>query len=171
MKWQKLCLFNSWTLHVTRRLEDSVVPCRGTYSWHTCTRSGNLASKWRQDAVDEEKIRGIWLHARKEVQRSCISPFSDTTYEYVDTFPDTMLFIGLKWFLTPSIILHVIFCKLVLSSLTFICPRDAVEVIGRFMASVLLCRAVLMYEIAGIRDWYNSSKDGLVTILPFKQPK
>ncbi|KAI1281504.1 hypothetical protein F5Y07DRAFT_262487 [Xylaria sp. FL0933] len=90
---------------------------------------------------------------------------------YVDVFPDTVLFIGLKWFLTPGIILHVIFGTLVLSSLTFIGPRDAVEVIGRFMVSVLLCRALLMYEIAGIRDRFNSPKGGLVTILPFRQPE
>ncbi|KAI0437262.1 hypothetical protein F4803DRAFT_539453 [Xylaria telfairii] len=38
------------------------------------------------------------------------------------------------------------------------------------MTSVLVCRAVLMYEIAGIRDRYNSPDGGLVPILPFQEP-
>jgi len=41
-----------------------------------------------------------------------------------------------------------------LSSLLFIGPRDAVQVIGRFAASGLLCRVITMYELAGLRENY-----------------
>ncbi|KAF2966922.1 hypothetical protein GQX73_g6671 [Xylaria multiplex] len=85
--------------------------------------------------------------------------FSNTAVQdqiRIVTFPETKRLIALNWLLTPGIIIHIIFGTLVLSSLTFIGPRDALEVVGRFMVSVLFCRGVLMYEIAGVRDLYNS---------------
>ncbi|KAI1114746.1 hypothetical protein F5Y14DRAFT_162074 [Nemania sp. NC0429] len=88
---------------------------------------------------------------------------------YIIAYPETKKFIAINWLLTPGIIIHVVFGTLVLSSLTFIGPRDALEVVGRFTISVLISRAILMYEIAGVRDRFNSSDGGLVPMLPFEE--
>jgi hypothetical protein len=71
----------------------------------------------------------------------------------------------------PSIIIHVLAGTVVLSSLIFIGARDTILVVARFMLSVLVCRAILMYEVAGIRDRYKSNCGGLVPLelLPFSQ--
>jgi hypothetical protein len=51
-----------------------------------------------------------------------------------------------------NIACHIIFGTLTFSSLLFISVRDAVTVIGRYLASLLLCRAILTYELACLRD-------------------
>ncbi|KAI0553053.1 hypothetical protein F4679DRAFT_33594 [Xylaria curta] len=115
-----------------------------------------------------------WLKDSKkrvvELRKTEFVPAALQRGVFVFTYSESKLLICLNWFLTPSIIIHVIFGTLVLSSLTFIGPRDALEVIGRFMISVLVCRALLMYEIAGVRDRYNSTDGGPVPILPFQEP-
>lgn len=50
---------------------------------------------------------------------------------------------------------HVILGTLIFSSMLFISTRDAVYVLGRFMCSVLVCRILLMYELAKLRVLYN----------------
>ncbi|KAI8622909.1 hypothetical protein F5Y19DRAFT_483308 [Xylariaceae sp. FL1651] len=109
-----------------------------------------------------------WVRVQELLKTEFI-PAASQDHMYVIAFNERKWLIFLNWVLTPSIVIHVIFGTLVLSSLTFIGPRDAIEVVGRFMVSVLLCRALLMYEIAGIRDRYNSSSGGLVPILPIKE--
>ncbi|KAJ5623653.1 hypothetical protein N7490_012258 [Penicillium lividum] len=50
---------------------------------------------------------------------------------------------------------HVILGTLVFSSMLFISARDGIYVLGRFACSVLVCRVVLMYELAKLRVLYN----------------
>lgn len=70
---------------------------------------------------------------------------------------ETVLFISLHWFLSTATICHIIFGTLILSSLLFVGPKDALGVVGRFMASALACRIVLMYEISGMRELFRHS--------------
>lgn len=58
----------------------------------------------------------------------------------------------ISWILSTLIVVHVIYGTIVLSSLYFIGPRDALMVIVRFIASVLACRIICMFEIAGLRE-------------------
>ncbi|KAI3331721.1 hypothetical protein HD806DRAFT_478111 [Xylariaceae sp. AK1471] len=106
-----------------------------------------------------------------EMRKTEIVPAASQDDMYIIPYGESKMLILLNWALTPSIIIHVLTGTLVLSSLTFIGPRDAVLVVARFMISVLVCRAVLMYEIAGIRDRYNSDCGGLVPleVLPISQ--
>jgi hypothetical protein len=82
---------------------------------------------------------------------------------YAVRFPERKAVIILSWLLSPSIIAHIIYGTITLSSLTFIGPRDAVYVILRFVLSVIVCRAILMYEIAGLRERFNSVEGGSIT--------
>ena len=72
----------------------------------------------------------------------------------VKTAEERKLYIIIGWMLSVSCVLHIIFGTLTLSSMLFIGPRDAVQVIGRFAASGLLCRVITMYELAGLRENY-----------------
>ncbi|KAI0455353.1 hypothetical protein F5B21DRAFT_472040 [Xylaria acuta] len=135
---------------------------RRVYSDETSLHAlqGNSFEQWMKDS----KKRVL------ELRKTELVPSATQKNVFVIVFSETRLLICLNWLLTPGIIIHIIFGTLVLSSLTFIGPRDALEVIGRFMISVLVCRAILMYEIAGVRDRYNSPDGGLVPILPFQEP-
>ena len=72
----------------------------------------------------------------------------------IQEFPESHIFIMLTWTLSILIISHVVFGTIVFSSLIFIGPEDALKVVIRYMASVMLCRMVLMYELAGLRDGF-----------------
>jgi hypothetical protein len=80
----------------------------------------------------------------------------------VETIPETKLFLALSWLTSISTTFHVIFGTLAFSSMQFISVRDAFGVIGRYTASVTICRVVLMYELSGLR----SSVDGSNTDIP-----
>ncbi|KAM7197963.1 hypothetical protein V8F20_006411 [Naviculisporaceae sp. PSN 640] len=77
----------------------------------------------------------------------------------VDVWGETRGFITVAWILHTLTVVHILFGTLVFSSLMFIGTRDAVFVLGRFMASVLFCRVILMYEIAGLREAFLQSND------------
>ncbi|KAJ5514107.1 hypothetical protein N7463_003659 [Penicillium fimorum] len=68
---------------------------------------------------------------------------------------ETPLDVLLSWFLSLLTAAHVMFGTLVFSSMLFISVRDSVAVITRFMGSVIVCRVVLMYELAKLRHLCN----------------
>ena len=65
-----------------------------------------------------------------------------------ETYPATLF----AWFTALLTVCHTIFGTLVFSSMLFISVRDSIAVIGRYMASVMCSRVVLMYELAILRD-------------------
>lgn len=68
---------------------------------------------------------------------------------------ETPLYVLLSWILSLLTAAHVMLGTLVFSSMLFISVRDSVAVITRFMGSVIVCRVVLMYELAKLRHLYN----------------
>ncbi|KAK4042868.1 hypothetical protein C8A01DRAFT_44087 [Parachaetomium inaequale] len=74
----------------------------------------------------------------------------------VETVPETKKFLALSWLTSTSTTFHVIFGTLAFSSMQFISVRDAFGVIGRYTASVTICRVVLMYELSGLRTAVDS---------------
>ncbi|KAJ2987629.1 hypothetical protein NUW58_g4397 [Xylaria curta] len=65
---------------------------------------------------------------------------------------ETYLFIFISWFSSIGTVAHILFGTIAFSSLTFIGYVDSIKIIGRFMASAAICRAVLMFELAGLRN-------------------
>ncbi|KAK5655108.1 hypothetical protein OQA88_6007 [Cercophora sp. LCS_1] len=74
----------------------------------------------------------------------------------VETIRETKLFLLLSWITSMLTTFHVIFGTLAFSSMQFISVRDAFGVIGRYTASVTLCRVVLMFELSGLRSSVDS---------------
>ncbi|KAL8801417.1 MAG: hypothetical protein Q9182_004481 [Xanthomendoza sp. 2 TL-2023] len=64
---------------------------------------------------------------------------------------DTYLSLFLDWVLSHGAIIQIIFGTLVLSASTLIDTHDAFRVVGRYAASAILCRLILMYELYGLR--------------------
>jgi hypothetical protein len=95
--------------------------------------------------------RELWLHLEKGSEERI----------YIRLFKETRLFIISAWFLSVLIVFHIILGTLVLSSTTFIGPRDALGVMARYVISVITCRVILVYELAVVRACY---RNGLNTI-------
>lgn len=68
---------------------------------------------------------------------------------------ETYAFHFISRFTSILIGLHVIFGTLAFSSLIFISVRDSLIVVARFMASMVCCRVILVYELAVLRDRAN----------------
>jgi hypothetical protein len=60
-------------------------------------------------------------------------------------------FLIISWWTSTGTVMHIVFGTLVLSGTLFVSTQDATTVIVRYFASALMCRAVLMYELAGMR--------------------
>jgi hypothetical protein len=82
---------------------------------------------------------------------------------HVDEFPETHTYVVLTWVSSVCIIAHILFGTIVFSSIVFIGPEDALGVVIRYMVSVMVCRMVLMYELAGLRDAYALSHPEIMT--------
>ena len=61
--------------------------------------------------------------------------------------PESVAFLLTSWFTSTLTVLHITYGTLVLSSLLFISVGDAAPVVARYLASSLICRAVVMLEL------------------------
>ena len=96
----------------------------------------------------------------KEVKvwvRTQFTPSSEVELVAVKPNGGNIKSILISWIVSIHITCHVIGGTLTFSSLIFITVRDAITVISRYLASLLVCRAILMYELAVLRDKYRSS--------------
>ncbi|KAI9764471.1 MAG: hypothetical protein M1840_008397 [Geoglossum simile] len=75
----------------------------------------------------------------------------------VQVVPETYLFILVSFFTSILTICHIIYGTLAFSSMLFVSVRDSIAIIGRYMASAMCCRVILMYELAILRDSFNVS--------------
>lgn len=72
------------------------------------------------------------------------------------TFQESKLFLVAAWVGSMATVLHIIFGTLIFSSTIFVGVEDALSIVGRYMASVSICRIILMYELAGLRESVES---------------
>lgn len=94
--------------------------------------------------------------------RPCVSPQYQV---WIVRFQERRTYLVARWWLSTVTISHIVFGTLLYSSLFFIGPEDAVKVMARFVASVTVCRILLMYELAGLREAYGSDiEDDLKTV-------
>lgn len=68
------------------------------------------------------------------------------------TFPERNAFLVAAWFQSTIAVLHVVFGTLVFSSMMFIGTHNALAIVSRFFVSTLVCRIVIRYELAGLRE-------------------
>ncbi len=71
--------------------------------------------------------------------------------EFRVDMPEARIAVCLNWVAVILAYTHWIFGTLVFSSTLFIGTLDALGVIARYVASALVCRMILLVELAGIR--------------------
>ena len=72
---------------------------------------------------------------------------------------ETYLSIFIRWLSGVGTVLHIIFGTLVFSSIMFISTQDAVYVCSRYLASTIVARVVVMYELSAMRAVLDVSED------------
>lgn len=87
---------------------------------------------------------------------------TDSYTVHIQTFKETKLFLVVAWWESTLTILHVVFGTLVFSGTLFVGMRDALSIVGRYIASVVICRIILMYELAGVRESWAALDGELV---------
>jgi hypothetical protein len=90
--------------------------------------------------------------------RPLYTPWFEHGTVRTETQMETYLFIFMSWFMSVGTVLHVIFGTLMFSALLFVAVEDGLMIIGRFMASVVLCRIILLFEIVRLREVFNSGR-------------
>ena len=65
---------------------------------------------------------------------------------------ETYSFAFMSWIAALATLAHFVYGTLVFSSTLFISSQDAVTVLVRFLTSTLCCRAILVYELNGMRQ-------------------
>ena len=71
-------------------------------------------------------------------------------------------FIFSDWVLSHGAIIQIIFGTMVLSSSTLINVPDAFRIAGRYAASAIICRLIVMYELYGLRAAAAAGAVGVV---------
>ncbi|UPK91128.1 hypothetical protein LCI18_002063 [Fusarium solani-melongenae] len=71
---------------------------------------------------------------------------------HIRTFKETKIFLFLAWWQSILTILHVVFGTLVFAGMLFVGLQDAMSIVGRYIIPVVVCRVILMYELAGVRE-------------------
>ena len=108
------------------------------------------------EAVDSVGWAKAWargfMRFVRETSHTEFKPASSQEDLRVTVFQEGPIVVVVLWALSTAIVCQVLYGTIVLSSLYFIGPEDALKVIARFMASVLACRIVCMYEIAVLRE-------------------
>lgn len=80
-----------------------------------------------------------------------ITPTANQSSVTVTSLDETHWFLGISWFTAILTIGHYIYGTMIFSSTLFISSRDALWMFLRYLLSTVCCRAVLMYELAGMR--------------------
>ncbi|RBR22214.1 hypothetical protein FVER53590_25851 [Fusarium verticillioides] len=98
-------------------------------------------------------IKGIGPRLMDIITTTELFPCSSAGYvAKIYSFPETKTFLVLSWWQSTITILHILFGTLIFSGMLFVGTKDALLIAGRYIAGVAICRVILMYELAGLRQ-------------------
>ena len=104
----------------------------------------------RSPVGETHTVQPNWF--RRYLIREITPSLYSTPPPDVDEIEESYLFLLFSWCVSTGAVVHILYGTMVLSSLLFISVQDALALAGRFLASVVCCRAVLAYELAGLRQ-------------------
>ncbi|KAH7141925.1 hypothetical protein EDB81DRAFT_843415 [Dactylonectria macrodidyma] len=123
----------------------------------------NVINNTRQ--IDQWAITSLWsdsdflpsfwlcLGALLHIFSCVFIPCAASSYAgRIDVFRETKTFLVAAWWESSLTILHLVFGTLIFSGMLFIGSKDAVSIVGRYIAGAAICRVILMYELAGLRE-------------------
>ncbi|KAF5531929.1 hypothetical protein FNAPI_13084 [Fusarium napiforme] len=98
-------------------------------------------------------IKGVGPRLMNIITTTELFPCSSEDYVVkIHNLKETKTFLVLSWWQSTITILHILFGTLVFSGMLFVGTKDALMIVGRYIAGVAICRVILMYELAGLRQ-------------------
>lgn len=97
-------------------------------------------------------LRNIFRRLRG-LSRTEVVPSASSELEVrIATYPERKTFVIASSLQSTMAVLHVVFGTLTFSSMVFIGTQDALSIVSRFFISTVVCRIVVRYELAGLRE-------------------
>lgn len=97
---------------------------------------------------------------KKTYHEFCWDSEGENQKLYFRLIPESRSFTLMAWFLSIIVIFHIIFGTLILSSTMFVGPKDALGIMARYILSVIICRIILVYELAVLRVEHRNATNG-----------
>lgn len=95
-----------------------------------------------------------------QILRQQFIPIDDTVWTMAVIGDETYLSVIFSYFTSLVGTCHVIYGTMLFSSLVFISAKDSLTVMSRYMASSMVSRIVLMYELHRMRGFINERTGG-----------
>ncbi|KAM0551993.1 hypothetical protein ACHAPJ_008101 [Fusarium lateritium] len=109
--------------------------------------------------TDEEVTKGSWSLSVAKGQVDIMAHRSKIVYT---VYPETALFAIMSVITTVATACHILFGTLVLSSIIFISINNSLSIMGRLMASAIVCRIILILELLSVRENLEEATDPAV---------
>jgi hypothetical protein len=103
---------------------------------------------WRKAQGPEGSSVGMLI--QNEFTLSCFQKVNVTGITPNPDVPWT--FYVMSWLLNIVSVMHVVFGTVIMSSLLFFSVADSVLILGLYMTSALICRCVVHFELAGMKE-------------------
>lgn len=147
----------------TRRLHGTAMETRPRTTIRSCLKALRRLPKVSGTAESLASIvrtELFWLPEERNQESNTNHPTAKEDDEarkriYFTLLPETRCFTFLSWLFSVVVIFHLVIGTLMLSSTNFIGPRDALSVMARYILSVVVCRIVLVYELAVLNMEYK----------------
>lgn len=111
-------------------------------------------------SVDEEVTQGSWPVTVAKDQIDLMARRSRIIFT---VHPESLSFFSMSLFTTISIACHIIFGTMVFSSILFVSINDSLSIVARLMASAIVCRIIVTYELLVLRESVEEAADPTVT--------
>jgi hypothetical protein len=118
--------------------------------WETIKSRGRRAQRQQQQHPPGEKQTVLSTEWSLSCQQTAVDAIQRKT---------TNRFLFLAWFTSACTVFHLMFGTVLLSGALFIAPVDALKVAARFFFSTVMCRAVVMYELQGVRETWSPKSE------------
>ncbi|KAK0736677.1 hypothetical protein B0T21DRAFT_367345 [Apiosordaria backusii] len=119
-----------------------------------------------------------WVHQARRVFTQLIQREFQTCYRSRVQVPtklrvkkESELSVFCTWVTSIATVSHIIYGTLIFSSILFVSTSDAIQIVARFVTSTVICRVILVFEIAGMQqsieivtDFGNSEEDSEMNV-------
>lgn len=111
-------------------------------------------------SVDEEMTRGSWPVTVAKGQIDIMARRSRIIFT---VHPESLSFFSISLITTIATACHIIYGTMVFSSILFVSINDSLSIVARLMASAIVCRIIVMYELLVLRESVEEAVDPTAT--------
>lgn len=119
-------------------------------------------------AMDAQKPRndGLWNWWKRRLRQEFELCCAHLPAKLAFRSDKTPWFLLMSWFAATCTLAHIIFGVFTFSGMLFIGFGDALKVAIRLMASAVLCRIIVIFELSGMQRVVEVADEGHVTHVP-----